>query len=212
MYGGGLDELETVSSHEHDQKNIPDRFQPVELHHSRDQCDNRQDAPVRPGDDAVGLAASSEVGEAISAVGGAVQAGHMKAAAHRERYLSLRQTGRRSFQHRPDAAGLVQRAKSEVSNRALVRTAPAPPATRTSRPRLHMTRLSRPQRRHFEGPRTKRIPTPDSSGECRVGTEVGVANQPKVFSTGPEGVSSPTCRTCTYNWLRTRDSNPEPCG
>src|SRR5438309_4729147 len=35
------------------------------------------------------------------------------------------------------------------------------------------------------------------AGECRVGTEVAVANQPKVCSTATEGVLSPSSRTCT---------------
>ena len=35
------------------------------------------------------------------------------------------------------------------------------------------------------------------AGECRVGTEVDVANQPKVCSTAAEGVLSPSSRTCT---------------
>src|SRR2546428_4347334 len=41
------------------------------------------------------------------------------------------------------------------------------------------------------------------AGECRVGTEVAVANQPKVCSTAAEGVLSPSSRTCTqrYGWL-----------
>src|SRR5437016_10158302 len=34
--------------------------------------------------------------------------------------------------------------------------------------------------------------------ECRVGTEVAVANQPKVCRTAAEGVLSPTSRTCTH--------------
>src|SRR5437764_14908105 len=45
------------------------------------------------------------------------------------------------------------------------------------------------------------------SGECRVGTEVAVANQPKVCSTTAEGVLSPTCRTCTQPWWCRVDSN-----
>src|SRR5213594_2937479 len=35
------------------------------------------------------------------------------------------------------------------------------------------------------------------AGECRVGTEVDVANQPKVCRTAAEGVLSPSSRTCT---------------
>src|SRR5579859_204613 len=35
------------------------------------------------------------------------------------------------------------------------------------------------------------------AGECRVGTEVAVANVPKVCRTATEGVLSPRCRTYT---------------
>jgi hypothetical protein len=37
--------------------------------------------------------------------------------------------------------------------------------------------------------------------ECRVATEVAVANVPKACSTAAEGVLSPSCRTYTPNWL-----------
>ena len=39
------------------------------------------------------------------------------------------------------------------------------------------------------------------TGECRVGTEVAVANLPKVRRTGTECVWSPRTRTCTRIWL-----------
>jgi hypothetical protein len=50
------------------------------------------------------------------------------------------------------------------------------------------------------------------AGECRVGTEVAVANVPKVCRMAAEGLLSSISRTYTRNWLRDRDSNPEPCG
>src|ERR1700674_2519822 len=42
--------------------------------------------------------------------------------------------------------------------------------------------------------------------------EVGVTHQPKVCNPSAEGLVGPVSRTCTYDWLRDRDSNPEPCG
>src|SRR5207247_3644253 len=45
------------------------------------------------------------------------------------------------------------------------------------------------------------------AGECRVGTEVAVANQPKVSRAGAEGVLSPRRRTCTGRWCRGPDLN-----
>jgi len=48
------------------------------------------------------------------------------------------------------------------------------------------------------------------AGECRVGTEVAVAQQPKVCRAGAEGVLSPRTRTCTTYWCSRRESNPEP--
>src|SRR5712691_5887481 len=42
--------------------------------------------------------------------------------------------------------------------------------------------------------------------------EVGVTHQPKVCNPSAEGLLGPVSRTCTRFWLRTRDSNPEPCG
>src|SRR5439155_11671258 len=38
------------------------------------------------------------------------------------------------------------------------------------------------------------------AGECRVGTEVAVADQPKVCRAGAEGVLSPRRRTCTHQF------------
>jgi hypothetical protein len=48
------------------------------------------------------------------------------------------------------------------------------------------------------------------AGECRVGTEVAVANQPKVCSAAAEGLLRPISRTCTKCWCSRRESNPEP--
>ena len=41
--------------------------------------------------------------------------------------------------------------------------------------------------------------------------EVGVTHQPKVCNPSAEGPLRPISRTCTRGWLRSRDSNPEPC-
>src|SRR2546428_7281730 len=55
------------------------------------------------------------------------------------------------------------------------------------------------------------------AGECRVGTEVAVANQPKVCSTAAEGVLSPSSRTCTSDLAPERGLEPrtlrltDPC-
>src|SRR2546428_4227042 len=48
------------------------------------------------------------------------------------------------------------------------------------------------------------------AGECRVGTEVAVANQPKVCSTAAEGVLSPSSRTCTSDLAPERGLDPRP--
>ncbi len=42
--------------------------------------------------------------------------------------------------------------------------------------------------------------------------ELVVTHQPKVCDPSAEGLLGPVSRTCTQIWLRTRDSNPEPCG
>src|SRR5580704_528547 len=42
------------------------------------------------------------------------------------------------------------------------------------------------------------------AGECRAGTEVDVANLPKVCRTATEGVLSPSYRTCTTYWCSRR--------
>src|ERR1700719_2754004 len=48
------------------------------------------------------------------------------------------------------------------------------------------------------------------AGECRVGTEVAVANLPKVCRTAAEGVLSPGCRTSHGWWLGRKDLNLQP--
>src|SRR5438046_7212844 len=42
--------------------------------------------------------------------------------------------------------------------------------------------------------------------------EVAVTHQPNVCDPSAEGLLGPVSRTCTRNWLRSRDSNPKPCG
>src|SRR5438046_9673798 len=48
--------------------------------------------------------------------------------------------------------------------------------------------------------------------ECRVGTEVAVANVPKVCRAAAEGVLSPSSRTYTGEMAPGPRFEPEPCG
>src|SRR5439155_1756996 len=75
------DEFETVSHYKHNQEGVPDRAEPLELHHRCDQGNDRQNTPAQASDDAVGFAASSKVGEAVGAVDAEVQAAEVQASA-----------------------------------------------------------------------------------------------------------------------------------
>src|SRR6266446_7512083 len=68
------DELETVSDYEYDQEGVPDRAEPIQPHQRRDEGDDRENSPAKAGDDAVRLAASSKIRQAIGAEGCEVQA------------------------------------------------------------------------------------------------------------------------------------------
>src|SRR5205085_5052705 len=50
------------------------------------------------------------------------------------------------------------------------------------------------------------------AGECRVGTEVAVANLPKVCRAAAEGVLSPSSRTCTREFVPAQGFEPWTIG